>query len=151
MECWPDGSQALALSQLLYSKFTEYLEDFHVWASVHSRPSGRGPLHTPRLTVAFTLLCAHACAAALVTAAGHEQVGAFLSHSSVPALLCEPFQMQGLGNWCSEGGYSGEGPHVLQPGGDMGHAMASADCHHRAWLSQGLSSLESQRRMCLTF
>lgn len=76
---WRNGSQGLALSQLLYSKFTEYLEDFHVWASVHSRPSGRGPLHTPRLSVTFTLLCAHACVAALVVATGHEQVGPFLT------------------------------------------------------------------------
>lgn len=71
----PGASERLSrLFQLLYSKFTELLEDFHVWASVHSRPSGRGLLHTPRLSVAFALLCAYACLAALVTAAGHEQV-----------------------------------------------------------------------------
>lgn len=48
-----------------------------MWASVHSRPAGRGLLHTPRLSVAFTLLCAYACLAALVTSAGHGQVGHF--------------------------------------------------------------------------
>ncbi|KAF6301987.1 polycystin 1 like 1, transient receptor potential channel interacting [Rhinolophus ferrumequinum] len=80
--------------KLLYSKFTEYLEDFHVWASVHSRPSGRGPLHTPRLSVAFTLLCAHACVAALVIAAGHEQLPVGAGPTGVPlgslrtAFLC---------------------------------------------------------------
>ncbi|XP_074197173.1 polycystin-1-like protein 1 isoform X1 [Rhinolophus sinicus] len=80
--------------KLLYSKFTEYLEDFHVWASVHSRPSGRGPLHTPRLSVTFTLLCAHACVAALVVAAGHEQLPVGVGPTGVPlgslrtAFLC---------------------------------------------------------------
>ncbi|XP_045684806.1 polycystic kidney disease protein 1-like 1 [Phyllostomus hastatus] len=64
----------LGFWKLLYSRSTELLEDFHVWASVHSRPAGRGLPHTPRLGVAFALLCAHACLAALVTAAGHEQL-----------------------------------------------------------------------------
>lgn len=64
------------LFQLLYSKFTEYLEDFHVWTSVYSRPSPSGFLRTPRLTVAFTLLCAYACLAALVTASRQERVRA---------------------------------------------------------------------------
>lgn len=63
--------------QLLLSRFTEQLEDLHVWASVHSRPAGWGLLHTPRLSVAFALLCAYACLAALVTATGHGQVGHF--------------------------------------------------------------------------
>ena len=60
--------------QLLYFKFTELLEDFHVWASPHSRPAGRGLLHTPRLSVAFALLCAYTCLTALASTAGHEQV-----------------------------------------------------------------------------
>ncbi|GAB5568387.1 polycystic kidney disease protein 1-like 1 isoform X3 [Prionailurus iriomotensis] len=60
--------------KLLYSKFTEYLEDFHVWTSVYSRPSPSGFLRTPRLTVAFTLLCAYACLAALVTASRQERL-----------------------------------------------------------------------------
>ncbi|KAG8510565.1 LOW QUALITY PROTEIN: Polycystic kidney disease protein 1-like 1, partial [Galemys pyrenaicus] len=62
------------LFQLFYSKFTEYLEDFHVWVSVYSRPSCSGFLHTPRLTVALTLLCSYACLAALVTFVGQDQL-----------------------------------------------------------------------------
>lgn len=73
----PGAARSCVSFQLLFSKFTEQLEDFHVWASVHSRPAGRGLLHTPRLSVAFALLCAYACLAALVTAAGHGQVGHF--------------------------------------------------------------------------
>lgn len=110
LRCAGPTAVRVCLLQLLYSKFTESLEDFHVWASMHSRPSGRGPLHTPRLSVTFTLLCAHACVTALVTAAGHEQVGPFPhSGSRIPALLHEPFLTQGLASWCSEGGDSGDG------------------------------------------
>ncbi|KAF6086574.1 polycystin 1 like 1, transient receptor potential channel interacting [Phyllostomus discolor] len=77
----------LGFRKLLYSKFTELLEDFHVWASVHSRPAGRGLPHTPRLSVAFALLCAHACLAALVTAAGHEQLLPGTGPAGVPLEL----------------------------------------------------------------
>lgn len=66
---------ALCLLQLLYSKFTEYLEDFHVWASAYSAPPCNGLLRTQRLTVAFALLCTHACLTALVTATRWKQVG----------------------------------------------------------------------------
>lgn len=130
--------RGLALPQLLYSKFTEYLEDYHVWASAHSRPSGRGPLHTPRLSVTFALLCAHACAAALAVAAGHEQVGPFLT----AALASRPCCVSPSGRRDWETGARrevavGKGPCVLQTSGDMGYGMASAHCHHRAWLSRG--------------
>lgn len=108
--------QGLTLPQLLYSKFTEYLEDYHVWASAHSRPSGRGPLHTPRLSVTFALLCAHACVAALVVATGHEQVGPFLTVALVSQRR-DCFRTQGLGNWCSEGGYRGRDPVCCRPVG----------------------------------
>ncbi|XP_022373923.1 polycystic kidney disease protein 1-like 1 [Enhydra lutris kenyoni] len=87
-ECWLAASRddgrverelgclrrGLGFRKLLYSKFTEYLEDFHIWASVYSRPSPSGFPHTARLTVAFALLCAYACLAALLTAAGPEQL-----------------------------------------------------------------------------
>ncbi|XP_053782552.1 polycystin-1-like protein 1 [Desmodus rotundus] len=66
--------RGLGFRKLLYFKFTELLEDFHVWASPHSRPAGRGLLHTPRLSVAFALLCAYACLTALASTAGHEQL-----------------------------------------------------------------------------
>nr|XP_014350610.1 PREDICTED: polycystic kidney disease protein 1-like 1 [Latimeria chalumnae] len=41
--------------KLLYSKFTEYLEDFHIWASVYSRPSHSWFSHTQRLTICLVL------------------------------------------------------------------------------------------------
>ncbi|XP_054582574.1 polycystic kidney disease protein 1-like 1 [Eptesicus fuscus] len=74
----------LGFWKLLRSRFTEQLEDLHVWASVHSRPAGRGLLHTPRLSVAFALLCAYACLAALVTATGHGQLPPSVGPASVP-------------------------------------------------------------------
>nr|XP_020020666.1 polycystic kidney disease protein 1-like 1 [Castor canadensis] len=86
-QCWLDASrcdgrvereltclrQGLGFRKLFYSKFTEYLEDFHIWLSVYSRPSSSGYLHTPRLAVSFFLLCVYACLTALVTSGGHEQ------------------------------------------------------------------------------
>uniref|UniRef100_G1QBN5 Polycystin-1-like protein 1 n=1 Tax=Myotis lucifugus TaxID=59463 RepID=G1QBN5_MYOLU len=74
----------LGFRKLLFSRFTEQLEDLHVWASVHSRPAGRGLLHTPRLSVAFALLCAYACLAALVTTAGHGQLPPSVGPAGVP-------------------------------------------------------------------
>ncbi|XP_066545891.1 polycystin-1-like protein 1 [Amia ocellicauda] len=41
---------------LLYIKLTEYLEDFHSWASVYSRPSHSRFTHTQRLTLCLLLL-----------------------------------------------------------------------------------------------
>uniref|UniRef100_UPI0040389444 polycystin-1-like protein 1 n=1 Tax=Callospermophilus lateralis TaxID=76772 RepID=UPI0040389444 len=64
----------LGFQKLFYFKFTEYLEDFHVWLSVYSRPSSSGYLHTQRLTVSFCLLCVYAFLAVLVTAGEHEQL-----------------------------------------------------------------------------
>ncbi|XP_044776141.1 polycystic kidney disease protein 1-like 1 [Neomonachus schauinslandi] len=87
-ECWLAASRrdgrvqrelsclrgGLGFWKLLYSKFTEYLEDFHVWTSVYSQPSPSGFPHTARLTVVFALLCVYACLTALLTAAGREQL-----------------------------------------------------------------------------
>ncbi|XP_044945443.1 polycystic kidney disease protein 1-like 1 [Mustela putorius furo] len=87
-ECWLAASRedgrverelgclrrGLGFWKLLYSKFTEYLEDFHIWTSVCSRPSPSGFPHTARLTVAFALLCVYTCLAALLTVAGPEQL-----------------------------------------------------------------------------
>ncbi|XP_054427290.1 polycystin-1-like protein 1 [Pteronotus mesoamericanus] len=76
--------RGLGFRKLLHSTFTELLEDHHAWASVHSRPAARGLPHTPRLSVAFALLCAYACLAALVTAAGHEQLPPGAGPAGVP-------------------------------------------------------------------
>ncbi|KAK2499932.1 hypothetical protein MC885_002888 [Smutsia gigantea] len=76
--------QGLGFWKLLYSKFTEYLEDFHIWASAYSAPPCNGLPRTQRLTVAFALLCTHACLAALVTAARQEQLTWAASPSNVP-------------------------------------------------------------------
>ncbi|XP_055994409.1 polycystin-1-like protein 1 [Sorex fumeus] len=87
-ECWLSVSQwdgcverelaclrwGLGFWRLFYSKCTEYLEDYHVWASVYSRPSCSRYLHTPRLTVASALLCTYMCLSALIIAVGHEQL-----------------------------------------------------------------------------
>uniref|UniRef100_A0A4W3JXY9 Polycystin-1-like protein 1 n=1 Tax=Callorhinchus milii TaxID=7868 RepID=A0A4W3JXY9_CALMI len=51
--------------KLLYSKLTEYLEDFHLWGSVYSRPSYSSCTHTQRLTVCLCLLLSYMCLNAL--------------------------------------------------------------------------------------
>uniref|UniRef100_A0A8P0TKX6 Polycystin-1-like protein 1 n=1 Tax=Canis lupus familiaris TaxID=9615 RepID=A0A8P0TKX6_CANLF len=86
---WELGSlrRGLGFWKLLYCKFTEYLEDFHVWTSVYSRPSPSGFLPTARLTVAFALLCAYACLTALVTAAGQDAPDAASAGSLWTGLL----------------------------------------------------------------
>uniref|UniRef100_A0A8C8UQ92 Polycystin-1-like protein 1 n=1 Tax=Peromyscus maniculatus bairdii TaxID=230844 RepID=A0A8C8UQ92_PERMB len=63
----------LGFWKLFYSKFTEYLEDFHIWLSLYSHPPSSNYLHTQRLAVSFCLLCVYSCLAALVTVGGHEQ------------------------------------------------------------------------------
>nr|XP_023400399.1 polycystic kidney disease protein 1-like 1 [Loxodonta africana] len=59
---------------LLYAKFTEYLEDVHIWVSVYTRPSYSCYLHAQRLSVCFSLLCAYSCLTAMLTAAQHRQL-----------------------------------------------------------------------------
>ncbi|XP_037693133.1 polycystic kidney disease protein 1-like 1 [Choloepus didactylus] len=66
--------RGLGFWKLLYSKFTEYLEDVHVWISVYSRPSHSRYLHTPRLTVSFSLVCVYSCLTAVLTAVEQEQL-----------------------------------------------------------------------------
>ncbi|XP_012888396.1 PREDICTED: polycystic kidney disease protein 1-like 1 [Dipodomys ordii] len=63
----------LGFQKLFYSKFTEYLQESHIWLSVYSWLSSSGYLHVPRLAVSFCLLCVYAYLAALVTSGGHEQ------------------------------------------------------------------------------
>ncbi|XP_036056992.1 polycystic kidney disease protein 1-like 1 [Onychomys torridus] len=63
----------LGFRKLFYSKFTEYLEDFHIWLCLYSQPPSSSYLHTQRLAVSSCLLCVYSCLAALVTVGGHEQ------------------------------------------------------------------------------
>ncbi|XP_058874729.1 polycystin-1-like protein 1 isoform X2 [Acipenser ruthenus] len=49
-------SHGPGFKKLLYCKLTEYLEDFHFWASVYSRPSHSQFSHTQRLTLCLILL-----------------------------------------------------------------------------------------------
>ncbi|KAM5303807.1 polycystin-1-like protein 1 [Glossophaga mutica] len=120
--------------KLLYSKFTELLEDFHVWASVHSRPAGRGPPRTPRLSVAFALLFAHACLAALVAAAGHEQLPPAAGPARVPlglfrtGFLCTLLASPGaqLLSLLFRLGQEARGPRRAQPPPPLRAAPAAA-------------------------
>ncbi|XP_055480017.1 polycystic kidney disease protein 1-like 1 [Psammomys obesus] len=66
-------SHGLGFYKLFYSKFTEYLEDFHIWFSLYSQPASSSYLHTQRLAVSFCLLCVYSCLTALITVTGHEQ------------------------------------------------------------------------------
>eukprot|EP00062_Callorhinchus_milii_P012477 gi/632959602/ref/XP_007895713.1/ PREDICTED: polycystic kidney disease protein 1-like 1 [Callorhinchus milii] len=60
--------------KLLYSKLTEYLEDFHLWGSVYSRPSYSSCTHTQRLTVCLCLLLSYMCLNAVLTSLKDEEV-----------------------------------------------------------------------------
>ncbi|EGW04889.1 Polycystic kidney disease protein 1-like 1 [Cricetulus griseus] len=66
--------RGLGFWKLFYSKFTEYLEDFHIWLSLYSQPTSSSYLHAQRLAVSFCLLCVYSCLTALVTVGVHEQV-----------------------------------------------------------------------------
>ncbi|KAH0521453.1 Polycystic kidney disease protein 1-like 1 [Microtus ochrogaster] len=65
--------RGLGFWKLFYAKFTEYLEDFHIWLSLYSQPPSSSYLHTQRVAVAFCLLCVYSCLTALVTVGVHEQ------------------------------------------------------------------------------
>ncbi|KAK1334730.1 LOW QUALITY PROTEIN: hypothetical protein QTO34_004296 [Cnephaeus nilssonii] len=76
---------------------------------------GPGPLHTPRLSVAFALLCAYACLAALVTATGHGQLPLSVGPAGVPlgsfwtGFLCTLWLLRGRSSChCSSGSASKE-------------------------------------------
>ncbi|XP_067861567.1 polycystin-1-like protein 1 isoform X2 [Heptranchias perlo] len=64
--------------KLLYSKLTEYLEDFHVWGSVYSRPSYSSFTHTQRLTVCLCLLLGYMCLNTVLTNLKDEEYTAEL-------------------------------------------------------------------------
>ncbi|XP_038616015.1 polycystic kidney disease protein 1-like 1 [Tachyglossus aculeatus] len=59
--------RGLDFRKLLYSKFTEYLEEFHIWFSVYSHPSYSSFTQTQRLTVCFVLALGYVCFDALLT------------------------------------------------------------------------------------
>ncbi|XP_069469434.1 polycystin-1-like protein 1 [Ambystoma mexicanum] len=54
-------SNGLGFKKLLYCRLTEYLEDFHLWVSVYSRPSHSWFTHTQRLTLCLVLLLGYMC------------------------------------------------------------------------------------------
>ncbi|XP_067867286.1 polycystin-1-like protein 1 isoform X2 [Heterodontus francisci] len=64
--------------KLLYSKLTEYLEDFHLWGSVYSRPSYSSFTHTQRLSVCLCLLLGYMCLNAVLTNLKDEEYTAEL-------------------------------------------------------------------------
>ncbi|KAM4815143.1 polycystin-1-like protein 1 [Thomomys bottae] len=63
----------LGFQKLFYFKFTEYLQESHIWLSMYSWLSSSGHLPVPQLAVSFCLLCTYAYLTALVTSGGHEQ------------------------------------------------------------------------------
>uniref|UniRef100_A0A7N4P191 Polycystin-1-like protein 1 n=1 Tax=Sarcophilus harrisii TaxID=9305 RepID=A0A7N4P191_SARHA len=65
----------LGFRKLLYSKFTEYLEDFHMWISVYSRPSYSCFTHTERLIVCLFLVFGYMSINAALIAMEQEEVG----------------------------------------------------------------------------
>ncbi|XP_053465320.1 polycystic kidney disease protein 1-like 1 [Nycticebus coucang] len=124
----------LGFWKLFYCKFTEYLEDFHIWLSVYSRPSSSGYLHTPRLAVTFSLLCVYACLAALVTAAGQKQLPLDVSP---PGMTPGPFRMGLLCAFLASPGAqllsllfrlskAAAGPSQAEPQGLMGGVQTEA-------------------------
>uniref|UniRef100_K7E278 Polycystin-1-like protein 1 n=1 Tax=Monodelphis domestica TaxID=13616 RepID=K7E278_MONDO len=64
----------LGFRKLLYSKFTEYLEDFHMWISVYSCPSYSCFTHTERLTVCLFLVLGYMSLNAALIAMQQEEV-----------------------------------------------------------------------------
>lgn len=149
--------------QLLRWRFAELLGDFHVWGSVHSWPSGRGRPLAPRLSVAFAMLCAHACLAALVTAAGPEQVGGLSSQGvRTPGPQRGPLLTQELAGLAAWREVTAGGPCVLPAGttgpggvcGAAGSASAGRHCvgacarHHGVWLPGGSAAQTLSERVC---
>ncbi|XP_018424146.1 PREDICTED: polycystic kidney disease protein 1-like 1 [Nanorana parkeri] len=55
------AGHGLGFRRLFYCKFTQYLEDFHCWGSVFSRPSYSWFSHTQRITTCFVLCLGYMC------------------------------------------------------------------------------------------
>ncbi|XP_043083010.1 polycystic kidney disease 1 like 1 [Puntigrus tetrazona] len=64
---------SLTFKQFLYLKLTEYLEDFHPWVSVYSRPSFSSHTHTQRWSVCLLLLQGYMCVSAALVNLMEEQ------------------------------------------------------------------------------
>ncbi|XP_036410976.1 polycystic kidney disease 1 like 1 [Megalops cyprinoides] len=79
-------TRGLGFMKLLYSKLTEYLEDFHLWASVYSRPSHSGFTHVQRLSVCLLLLEGYMCANTVVLSRQDDQYTAELGLIDVSAV-----------------------------------------------------------------
>ncbi|XP_041039902.1 polycystic kidney disease protein 1-like 1 [Carcharodon carcharias] len=71
-------TQGPGFKKLLYSKLTEYLEDFHLWGSVYSCPSYSSFTHTQRLSVCLCLLLGYMCLNAVLTNLKDEEYTAEL-------------------------------------------------------------------------
>ncbi|XP_056306085.1 polycystic kidney disease 1 like 1 [Danio aesculapii] len=76
----------LTFKQLLYMKLTEYLEDFHPWFSVYSRPSSSSHTHTQRLSVCLLLLQGYMCVNTLLINLLEKQGFAETGLIDVPAV-----------------------------------------------------------------
>ncbi|KAM5156611.1 polycystin-1-like protein 1 isoform 2-T2 [Mantella aurantiaca] len=55
------AGHGLGFRRLFYCKFTQYLEDFHSWGSIFSRPSYSWFSHTQRITTCFVLCLGYMC------------------------------------------------------------------------------------------
>lgn len=64
----------LCLQKFLYMKLTEYLEDFHPWFSIYSRPSSSSHTYTQRSSVCLLLLQGYMCVNTLLINLLEEQV-----------------------------------------------------------------------------
>ncbi|GCC22571.1 hypothetical protein chiPu_0000959 [Chiloscyllium punctatum] len=71
-------THGLGFKRLLYSKLTDYMEDFHLWGSVYSRPSYSSFTHTQRLSVCLCLLLGYMCLNAILTYLKDEEYTAEL-------------------------------------------------------------------------
>nr|XP_033786352.1 polycystic kidney disease protein 1-like 1 isoform X2 [Geotrypetes seraphini] len=66
-------AHGLGFRKLLYCRLTEYLEDFHFWGSIYSRPSYSWFTHTQRLTMCLVLLLGYMCINTLLIHWKHEE------------------------------------------------------------------------------
>ncbi|XP_049331814.1 polycystic kidney disease 1 like 1-like [Astyanax mexicanus] len=65
--------KTLLFRECLYLKLEKFLQDFHPWLSVYSRPSHSTHTHIQRLSVCYLLLQAYMCANAVLIYQQEEQ------------------------------------------------------------------------------